>query len=628
MSGIFGIVRRDGSPLDVEQLEVLRTETAHWGRDGGGVSHDGVAGIGLALRLPGHGHAVKRLPLTGEDGCIFSAAGRLDNRDELAGALGIGIAEIATLGDGSLMHRAWLRWGQGCPARIFGDWAFATWNPRERTLFLARDHSGTTALYYHTNPNFFAFSSSRRALLKLNLPAVELDELYLAQVLISWFGYHGERTIHSQIRRVPPGYQLTVAPDRVQTSQYFHLENTPEIQLPRKDYVPAFREVFDRAVLARMRGEGMIGATLSGGLDSGSVVSTGAAFLKHQGQRLSAFTSVPRFETAAYTGLQFGDELPYARATAEMSENVDLVQVAAEGVCPIDAIREALRISMEPKHGAGNMFWLMELRRIAAKQGCQTLLTGSNGNQSISWSGHMVSQPVRVQILGLGWRRWLKAAIRRQTPQKIVHSRREYKIRQYGWRNSAIHPDFAARLDLSNQYLDSLDHYEKHAAQSPLFHRCSMGIDPGPSFQGASQAEMGAASGLEIRDPTADARLLAFCFSVPDRIFVDPQTGVDRWLIREAMKGRLPESVRMNRRVGLQAADLVPRLRNSATAVERALAEIEGGPAARYVSIPIMRKAWGQILTEDTPQAFLLAVAVLSRGIMAGLFVNGFGTEW
>jgi len=150
---------------------------------------------------------------------------------------------------------------------------------------------------------------------------------------------------------------------------------------------------------------------------------------------------------------------------------------------------------------------------------------------------------------------------------------------------------------------------------------------PGESFDGAVHAELGAAAGLEIRDPTADARVQSFCFSVPETVFIDPATGLDRWLIREAMKGRLPDVVRLNRRTGLQAGDLVPRLRHSADEVEGALSEISSGPGAGYVDVSRMRSVWDRIggaTGEDTPESFRLAVSVLTRGIMAGLFVNRF----
>jgi len=215
--------------------------------------------------------------------------------------------------------------------------------------------------------------------------------------------------------------------------------------------------------------------------------------------------------------------------------------------------------------------------------------------------------------------------LRRNAPDTVWRAYRRYRVKRQRWRDTAINPDFADRLDLISRYLDDPG---ESRIQSPILRRC-FGTSPGrASFHGANQAEVGAAFGLEMRDPTGDARVLAFCFSVPDRIFIDPQTGLNRWLIREAMKGRLQESVRMNRRRGWQAADLVPRLRHSAAAVDGALTEIERGPAAAYVSVPALRRAWQRVRSEDTPEALVLAVAVVTRGIMAGLFVNGFGTDW
>src|SRR6185369_10229339 len=145
-------------------------------------------------------------------------------------------------------------------------------------------------------------------------------------------------------------------------------------------------------------------------------------------------------------------------------------------------------------------------------------------------------------------------------------------------------------------------------------------VRPGKAFVGAIHAEHGAAAGLEIRDPTGDARVLAYCFSVPDRFYFDAETGLDRWLIREAMKGRLPDEVRLNKRRGRQAGDLVLRLRACAEDVEIALGELARGPAAAYVDVEYMRQVWRMIQQYDTQEAFTKSVTVLTRGIMAGLF--------
>jgi asparagine synthase (glutamine-hydrolysing) len=149
-------------------------------------------------------------------------------------------------------------------------------------------------------------------------------------------------------------------------------------------------------------------------------------------------------------------------------------------------------------------------------------------------------------------------------------------------------------------------------------------LQPGRSTVGATYAELGAAYGLEIRDPSADVRLLEFALSVPDEIYIDPQTATNRWLIREAMKGRLPEEVRLNRRRGRQAADLVTRLRDSAAEVECVLNELDSGPAAAYLDVSYMRDVWEMVKAQDSPEALSKARKILMRGIAAGLFVNHF----
>jgi asparagine synthase (glutamine-hydrolysing) len=160
-------------------------------------------------------------------------------------------------------------------------------------------------------------------------------------------------------------------------------------------------------------------------------------------------------------------------------------------------------------------------------------------------------------------------------------------------------------------------------SRGPLAQRYRI-LQPGRSTVGATYAELGAAYGLEIRDPTAEARVLEFALSVPDEIYIDPQTGTNRWLLCEAMKGRLPEEFRLNRRRGRQASDLVPRLRASAPEVDQALTELENGTAATYVDVPYMREIWEIVKTQDTPEALNKAHQVSARGIAAGLFVNHF----
>jgi asparagine synthase (glutamine-hydrolysing) len=246
------------------------------------------------------------------------------------------------------------------------------------------------------------------------------------------------------------------------------------------------------------------------------------------------------------------------------------------------------------------------------------------GNAGMSWGGDFFSQSLKVQLRHFGWRRWAREAANRHLPLPLLSAYRSMRTdKDNWWRSSAINPDFANRLGLLGRLLDAQDSPMSPKPRSPFERRCRL-IRPEGSFVGGIWAEVGAAFGLEVRDPTADARVLTFIFSVPDRIFIDPETGLDRWLIREAMKERLPDEVRLNRRRGRQAGDRVPRLRACAEEVETALVELAAGPAAEYVNVPYMREVWRMIETEDSPEAFRKSATILTRGIMAGLWVNGF----
>ena len=621
VNGIFGIFQLNCEPVDFSRLDTMRRAMPEWGPDGNGILVDGFVGLGQMRLFTTPEAALERLPVgVKERGIFFTAAGRVDNREYLLKQLAIN-KEPSTISDGEILLRAYLTWGNDSPVRIYGDWSFAAFHTKERRLFLARDHFGSSALYYYFDPRVFAFASSRKALLALNLAPVEMDELYLAQILISWPAYHGERTIHRQIKRLPPAHCVFVTPDGATARQYWRLEDVPETSLSRReDYADAFRDVFDEAVRCRLRTGGAVAVSLSGGLDSGSVAATAAAFLKEDGKRLIALTSVPLSDTGKYVGGRFGDEYPFARCTAGFSGNIDLHPVTAGAINPISAIRKMLSIINEPSFASSNFFWILAIREAARAKGCRLLLNGAAGNAGISWTGSVLSQPVAFQIRELGWRRLLKEHAKRCAPPSFLNKWLAMRMGQDPWaRSTAIHPDLVRRLKLRERYLNDQDMYSGNAREE----RCRI-LQPGRFMGGCIQAETSVAHGLETRDPTSDARVLSFTFSVPDRIFLDPKTGMDRWLIREAMKGRLPDEVRLNRRRGRQAGDLVPRLRACAGEVETALDELASGPAAEYVNVPYMREVWRMIQRDDTPEAFHKSITILTRGIMAGLWVNGF----
>ena len=631
MDGIFGIFHRDGRPAAASDLKPMQSVVCDKAEHVAcSIWVGGCAGLGQAIFHTSPEQNKDRLPCQqSASGLYFTAFGRVDNRTELGRSLKIQTSELGQIPDDELLLRAYESWGEACPNRIYGNWAFAAWHSEERRLFLARDHYGYVSIYYYADQNIFAFASSKQVLLALNLAPIKLNEMALAKMLVSWQGHDGENSIHSPIRLLPPAHSISVTPGKLAVHNYWRMEDTPILSLPRReDYVHEFREIFDEAVRCRLRASGPVCVTLSGGLDSSAVAATAAKLLSENGRRLTAFTSVPVFNTESYVEERFGDEYPFAQATARLAGNIDIHPCSSASLSPIKAIRLALQMTNEPLHAAGNMFWILDIFRAAQEMESRTILTGAAGNPGISWTGDIFSQSLGVQLYNLGWRGWVTAQggktknrIIRADPFGIVTALKRNRMeKREWWRKSAIHPDFAHRMRLLDHLLSTPS---ERPRITPREQRLGI-IQPGKLCSGAIMANIGATHGLEFRDPTADARVLAFTLSVPDQVFMDPASGLDRWLIREAMKGRLPDEVRLNRRRGRQSGDLVLRLRSCADEVETALNELATGPSAAYLDVPYMRQIWQMVKTEDTPQAFYKSIIILTRGICAGLFINGF----
>ncbi|MEZ4590937.1 MAG: asparagine synthase-related protein [Chloroflexota bacterium] len=617
MSGICGLFQRDGSPVDPADLQKMMNGMAHWGPDGRSQIISGSVGLGqLLLHNTPQAHQ-EQLPRQTASGLLLTAEARLDNRPDLYRQLNIPNTEQETITDSQLIELAYEKWGEACPDQLIGDWSFAVWHPQTQRLFLARDQYGNTSVYYYQDAARFAFASSREALLALGVPR-RLNELYLAQVLISWSAYHGETSIDLDIMRLPPAHTITVTREKTAVHQYWRLEDTAELRLPNFEaYVEGFLEVFEAAVVARLRSSKPVGVTLSGGLDSGSVTALAARALHQQGKRLPAFTSVPIYDVANTVGkMRFGDETKFAQETASFHPNIDHYLLDSATISPIEGVRRILAIRNEPGHAGANFYWIADMLQTAQEQGVGTLLTGQGGNATISWTGapDLISPLARFKYQG-----W-KAGIKQFLPLFILRALHHRRLLANNWVNSAIQPEFARRLNLAEKMSAAVgtDISLPETYRHPRDMRYDI-IKPGHSIMGTIWAEIGAGFGMEVRDPTIDKRVLSYTIAVPDAFFVAAD-GADRRLIRTAMRGLLPDEVRLNPKRGRQAADLGQRLANSGDEVERVLAEVSKSGATSYVDLGKLQGAWQAIQTETSLQSTTKGGTILLRGLNSAMF--------
>ncbi len=616
---------------------------AHWGPDGVTLAHGKGAVLGHA-RLAVAPEELRESPAAWSDdgGLLVVAAARLDNREELCEGLGIPHPERGTVSDGTLVGLACSRWGDEAPSHLLGDWALACWDRERRTLLLSRDHLGNTGLYYRYRPPRFAFASDPQGLFALDWVERKIHEPRIASYL-AIFPFAGEDSSPWQdVLRLLPATSLTVGPGGRAVRRYWEPEAVPSLGKRRdEDYVAGFLERFRAAVRSRLRSRRPLGVMLSAGLDSGSVTALAARELAEEGRSLTAFTSVPLFSASHLAPGALADEWPLARAIARLSGVSDHVAVDAAAVSPLAGIERAVAIHHAPQHAAASEYWLLAIQDAARERGIGALLTGQLGNGGVSWNGGRDrilcllaagkwDEGMRAMAL---WRRWHRrswiGALAHCLVRPVARPVRYLGGRLLRWQSppwsevGAVNPSFAARLGLGGAMKEAGPALHSQLAIDPVLER-RLTLFRNGTMAGPIWHATGAAFGMEVRDPTADIRLLEYCLGVPDE--QDVFGGGERMLIRRAMEGLLPAEVQWNSIRGQQAADVAFRLRSHPDEMEGTLSRLEkSSEVASYLDLPLMRRVWRDVQGEVTVRTSRRASTILLRGIMCGCFIEDAG---
>jgi asparagine synthase (glutamine-hydrolysing) len=536
MRTISGLIALDGGPIDRRLLEALPAGCGTTERP------DGAAWSGGPAALCGS------IVLDRTSGRIAAVDARLDHRRDLLAGLGIEAGEGRLLSDGDLILRAFARWGEDCPLRIEGDWAFAIWDPARRLLFAARDPIGIRPLHYHASGRIFAFSSRLAAL--AGLPGIAgdvVDETVARYVL----GSPGDRgaTFLSGIRRLPPGHRIVAEGGRVRIDAWWRAE--PQVAgrpRPDEELVEEFRALFLDAVRSRLGDPSLCGALLSGGLDSSSIACAARDLLgRSSGLPLRTFS------------LRF-PEIP------ESDEGIWIEAVTAGGgfaprmvdgsrLDPLADLDEEMEDAGEPLV-APNGHLHRALYRAAASNGAICLLDGLDGDTTVSHGLLGLAdllrrgRPIALgrEVLALSrrlpaspwtilWRKSLKPSI----PASVLSISRRARLccGGLGAPSRRLAPDLVSRLGWDGGRpppedgggpLGEREHHRRRIEGDILAR----------AFEWADRAA--AAAGIEPRYPFMDRRLVEFCLALPARAKL--RDGWTRWILRAAMEGILPEEVR------------------------------------------------------------------------------------
>lgn len=638
MSAIAGIVHFDGRPRAEDDLARLMRSLAPLGPDREASWHDETVALGFCQttllpedrfdRQPWHGRA---------GGLTLVANARLDNRDELADALGIAESERRTLSDSALLLRAFERWSDACIDRLDGDFTFAVWDKVARRLFCARSHVAGPPLYYHLAPKFFAFATTANALFALPEVPRALDDERLAMQL-ALMSRQGPVTFYRDIVCLPPGHRLTVTDGILAVERYWRLDTERRLRLGSDDdYVAAFRECFDRAVAVRLRSLHPIGSHLSAGCDSTAVTVTAARLLAAGDKGLTAFTAAPAadYRGAAPRG-RIVDETSFAAEIAASLPNVAHVVVRSDERTPLDGLDRSHLLYGRPMQNPCNAVWAERILDVARHRRIKVLLTGQLGNMSISYDGlHRLATLLRrgqfltlsreivaLRHAGIGRGQLIDRTISPYFPQFLW--RRWAELRAAPNRDvsvySAINPEFAAEIDLASLgRRRRADHILRPGADGRAVRRMMMERQDGGDYRNGYLAGWG----IDQRDPTSDRRLLEFCLAIPEDQFL--RHGKTKFLYRRAFANTMPAATIAARKRGYQGADWHVGLTAVRDQVAAELDRLEKSPRARRViDLPRLRR-----LIENWPRdgwhendVIMQYRLILLHGLTVGKFIR------
>lgn len=628
MTALAGLWNFGGAPAKATVERMLAAQ-AIYGK------HDAMANVGAVA------FGRRLWPLTPEDtfdtGPVYAADStvlltadiRIDNRAELAAVLGISLAGVS---DPALTAAVIARWGTDGISRIVGPFALAIWEAPNARLTLARDALGERPLHYHRGDGFVAFASMPKGL----HAHPGIDYTADPQMVVDFLALvpeTGRESFFGGIDRVPPGHSATFERGGMRVSRYWTPELSPFPETGGETYAEAMRMALDRAVACRLvRADGGIGSHLSAGLDSSIVTATAAQQLGTE--RLTAFTAVPSQDCTAPAG-QIADEGPLAAATAARYLNVEHVHVAAGGGSPLDLMDRQFQLFERPVLNPSNAVWSEAINYAAKACGVTVLLSGQMGNFSLSHDGY----PHLSALLRRG--SWAKlAALLRQLHGNGARVR-HLAAATIGPLLPSVIWDRVARLRGHDLPLERYSALRRNAFE--MFGIAARATERGldlsyrPWADGAAmrlwglqRVDMGvynkgtlAGWGIDLRDPTADRRLIEFALRVPESEFI--RDGVPRSLARRAFAGRLPAEVLAERRRGLQGADWHVGMGAACGAIAAELDSFERcAGAAAVVDVARLKQAladWPEGGWHESETTWLYRHAML-RGVAAGHFLR------
>jgi asparagine synthase (glutamine-hydrolysing) len=518
-------------------------------------------GVGLGhLRLSIIDIAGSPQPMASTDGrAILSFNGEIYNYRELREELKGHGAEFHTDGDGEVILAAWQRWGPDCLSRLHGMFAFAIYDVAARSLFLARDRLGVKPLFFAPlSDGSLAFASELKGLLAHPLLRRELDPLAVEDFL-AWGYVPDHRSILQGVHKLPAGHSLLLRHDSPLPApvKWWDVSFAERRKGRAADLEAEMLHLLRQAVTSRMVADVPLGAFLSGGVDSSSVVALMAEASAHPVKTCTIGFDVPGLDETSYASevaRRFATDHRARQVSPDDFDHVDdLVAMFDEPFADASALptwrvcqlaRESVTVALS---GDGADEALAGYRRHAFQhredrlrsvlpQGLRGPLFGTLG--ALYPKADWAPQPLRAKTTLLS----LAASSEAGYARAVGFAPPELRDSLYSTEFRRLRGDYRAEqpfeaLMRRAPALSGLDRAQYADLKFWL---------PGDILTKVDRTSM--AVSLEAREPLLDHRLIEFAASLPEGLRL--RRGQGKWLLKKTMRRYLSDDILFRQKQG------------------------------------------------------------------------------
>lgn len=551
MCGIAGILSPNTTNVSRQRLQKMTDAIQHRGPEGDGfwINAEGTAGFGhRRLSIIDLSEAGSQ-PMHYLDRYTITYNGEIYNYIEIKEALVKKGYLFASHCDTEVVLAAYACYGKECLQYFDGMFAFAIWDNQEKCLFCARDRFGEKPFYYHYSypRNQFVFASEMKALWAAGIHKKMDNEMLLNYLTLGWVQnpVNKQQTFFEDILSLPPSHYLFYKigdsnEPYLEVRSYWDIDKETEISDCSNDFVKGkFLDLFTTSVQRRLRSDVAIGSSISGGLDSSSIVAIIHQLLHNTGKQKTFSAVFPGFEK---------DESKQIEEVVERFglENFKVTPTADDF---IDDFEKLLYHQEEPFQSS-SIYAQYKVYELAKQKGVTVILDGQGADETMAGYTKYYQWYWQEIIAGRQWKEAKKEiGFARQNGQRINWSWKNYiaafmpqlaanQLNRISYKKQANHPDITADFFAGN--------YDKTKIFKPTvtrlndilyFNTMQFGLEE--LLRYADRNSM--AHSREVRLPFLNHELVQFIFSVPSAYKI--YEGFTKQILRLSMNDLLPKSI-------------------------------------------------------------------------------------